>query len=265
MEKQIGKIMKTIFKIGVSIAATVLLCTMIASCSDDYIIGGDVNETNVVNMNTFDYLKGQAETKVVAELFERAGLKDVINRQDITIIAPNEWSVNRYLRRRYNQELRVDPTIDPLTIDDISQTDLLQMGMYIIPGFFDRETVPEEGLIVTAYDGSKIYIAYDEVNMDPGSAGDYAYQYSYFMQQVPRVLHVHFKRGNNWEWTTSERSSLTKYYDNPECDHVYRVYVSDVITTNGVVHILYQGDYNFSDHYYYHSLFFFGTRDDDKF
>jgi hypothetical protein len=234
---------------------------MMGSCADDYIIGGDVNKTNVVALNTFDYLKSQDETGVVAELFEKAGLKDVINGKDITLIAPNKWSVNRYLRRRYNQVLRVDPTADSIRINDMTQSELRQMGMYILPGYFDRTTVPEEGLIVTAYDGSKVYIAYEKVTQDPAAA---AYEYSDFMQELPSVLRVHFKRGENWEWTTSERSLMRDYYDNPECDHVYRVYISDVITTNGVVHILYEGDYNFSDHYYYHSLFFFGKRTDDR-
>jgi hypothetical protein len=56
---------------------------------------------------------------------------------------------------------------------------------------------------------------------------------------------------------------LSLGYDNPECDQVYQMMLSDVVTNNGVVHIIYSGSYNYSDHYYYHTLFFFGTRADD--
>lgn len=266
MVKQIGKTMKRTVdnKKNRSMVLILLLCMIVVvSCSDDYIVGGEINETNIVNLNNMDYLKGQEETKVVADLFEKAGLKDIVNGKDVTIIAPSKWAVDRYLRRRHNQDLRVNPLAEPVTIDDISASDLMKMGMYVIPGNFSRETTPEEGLIVTAYNGTKVYISYDPVTTDPGSAWDVTYKYTDFMQKVPSVMHVHFKRGDNWEWTTTERSAMKDYFDNPECDHVYRVYMSDVITINGSVHIIYQGDYNYSDHYYYHSLFFFGTRKDD--
>lgn len=238
-------------------------------CNDDaYIIGGEANETNRLEISTFDLLNRMEETKVVADLFERAGLKDAING-DVTVVAPNIWSVNRYLRRRTNQLLRTNPEAEPVTIDDISNTDLEKMRMYILPGKWWRETIPEEGKILTALDGTEVFISRDRTNSDPGAAWDgsgvagWGYQYSNFMQDVPYIIHIHFKRGNNWEWTGIERSNLPEYFDNPECDHVYRMYVSDILTENGVVHVLYQGDYNFTDHYYYHSLFFFGRRSDD--
>jgi hypothetical protein len=240
-----------------------LLSVMPISCTDDYITGG-INETNEVNLDTFDYLNSMDETKIVARLFEKAGLKDVINGKGVTVIAPAKWAVERYLRRRWNQDLRVNPVADPVTIDDITPEDLLKMGMYILPGGdYNRKTVPPEGLIVTAYDGTKIYLSYDKVYIDPGSAWDVVYRYSNFMQKLPEVLHVQFKRGTDWEWDSQIRNDMRDYYDNPECDHVYRVYLSDAITTNGTVHIIYQGDYNYTDHYYYHTLFFFGTRKDD--
>ncbi|SCD21947.1 putative membrane protein [Proteiniphilum saccharofermentans] len=248
----------------------VLIATIILfGCNnEDYIIGGEANETNKLDMTTFDLLSRMKETEVVAELFERAGLKEAING-DITVVAPNIWSVNRYLRRRNNQALRTNPEAEPITIDDITSEELTKMGMYILPGKWWRETIPEDGKILTALDGTEVYISRDKTNTDPGAAWDgsgvagWGYQYSNFMQEVPYIIHIHFKRGANWEWTGIERSSLSEYFDNPECDHVYRMYVSDILTLNGVVHVLYQGDYNYSDHYYYHSLFFFGTRSDD--
>src|SRR5690554_8066120 len=87
------------------------------SCAeDDYIIGGELNLTNKFEMSTFEFLSQMEETSVIAELFDLAGLKDEING-DVTVVAPNIWSLNRYLRRKNNQALRVDPNAEPITID----------------------------------------------------------------------------------------------------------------------------------------------------
>ena len=143
-----------------------------------------------------------------------------------------------------------------------------QLKMYIIDGKHWRESIPEDGIELTTHDPNvMLRITLDETNTDPGTAWDGAgtpgsgYQYSNFMQTRPQMIHVHFRRGSNWEETPEQRKQLG--YDNPECDQVYRMYVSDVVTTNGIVHVIYAGDYNYSDHYYYHSLFFYGNRDDD--
>ena len=247
----------------INFISAVIIASLTFSCNDDndYIIGGNINETNKVDLTTFDYLSSLNETKIVATLFEKAGLKDVVNG-DVTVVAPNVWSVNRYLRRRYNQALRSNPSADSITINDISADDLKKMGMYILPGKYSIETIPEGGKIMKAYDGTDVCISVDEVDSDPGAA---SFTYSSFMEDVPNIVHIHYKRGSNWEWTALERSSLTKYYDNPECDHVYRMYLSNIITKNGVVHILYSGDAGFSDHTYYHCLFDFGTTSDDTF
>lgn len=254
--------------IGLSLMV-ISLATLLFSCSKDYIIGGKANSTQKLDINTFELLSSMEETKTVATLFERAGLKDIING-DVTIIAPNQWSVNRYLRRRHNQDLRTNPSAPVLTIDDISTEELKKMGMYILPGKYWSETIPKEGKYLTAYDGTEVLLTLDKTNADPGTAWDgsgspgQGYQYSNFMQNSPNIVHIQFKRGSNWELTAAERNMLTNYYDNPECDQVYRMYVSDILTSNGVVHVLYEGDDGFSDHYYYHSLFFFGLRTDDK-
>jgi len=248
--------------------ALVIAATLFTSCSKDYVIGGDINPTNKVNMTTFDFLQSMDETKQVATLFERAGMKDIING-NVTVISPNQWSIDRYLRRRHNIDLRSDPNAPELTIDDISKEDLKQMGMYVVDGIYWSKTIPANGKFLKTLNGMDVFISWDETNTDPGTAWDgggdplYGYQYSRFLQAIPKIVHIHYKRGDNWEWTGEERAAAGGG-DDPECDQVYRMYLSDVLTTNGVVHILYEGDYNFSDHYYYHSLFFFGKTTDDN-
>lgn len=248
------------------ILLSVIVGSLLLSCNNDYIIGGENNPTNKVDMTTFEYLSSLDVTKNAAVLFEKAGLKNVING-DVTIISPDKWAIERYLRRRNIIQKRTDPDAKEVTLEDISVEDLQQMGMYILPGKYSIETIPSEGIQLTTHNGMEVRLSVDEVEMDPSGINT-MYQNlpgSGSMLTLPKILHVHFKRGNNWE-TLSERLAMKPaYYDNPECDHVYRMYVSNVLTTNGVVHVLYAPDYDYTDHEFYHSLFFYGMRKDDTF
>ena len=241
----------------------------LVSCSKnkDYIIGGKANQTNKVNQTTFDFLKSFDVTTETARLFEKAGMQDEING-NVTVIAPSNYAVNRYLRRRNNRALRLDPNSVPLTLEDIPVDDLSQLKMYIVDEKYWSSNIPAEGIILPTHEpGDTIRLYTAQSNTEPGAAWDgsgtpgQGYQYSNFMQTQPTKVYVQFKRGNNWEFDPNERVSLG--YDDPECDQVYEMYISDVLTTTGVVHVIYSGDYNYSDHYYYHSLFFYGTRADD--
>jgi hypothetical protein len=244
-----------------------LLAFVFSSCSKNGVIGGDKNETNEVNMTTFDFLKSYDVTTETATLFEKAGLTNEING-DVTLIAPSNFAVNRYLRRKSNRLLRLDPNAPEFKLEDIPVADLEQLKMYNVDGqFLSTDLTPQGILLPTHHDGDSLRLSLQEATAEPGAAWDgggepgAGYQYSNFMQSRPKKVTVHFKRGSKWEMTGIERTSLG--YDNPECDQVYKMYISDVKTTNGVVHVIYSGDYNYSDHYYYHTLFFFGTRADD--
>ncbi|WP_262245288.1 hypothetical protein [Parapedobacter soli] len=233
----------------------------------DYIIGGENNPTNRVDVTTMEYLAANEVTQETAKLFERAGLSSVVNG-DVTVLAPSIYAINRYLRRQNNRRLRLNPDSPLMTADDITQEELQQLKIYLVPGKIWRETIPEEGLeISTLSEGDSVRIRLVEVTADPGAAWDggsspgAGYQYPNFMQTTPKLIEAHFKRGDSWENTLTARLALG--YDNPECDQVYQMYLSDVLTTTGAVHIIYSGNYSYTEHYYYHSLFFFGTRADD--
>ncbi|MGN6292303.1 MAG: fasciclin domain-containing protein [Chitinophagaceae bacterium] len=245
-----------------------LLVLVLSSCSKNgHIIGGDRNETNEVNMSTFDFLKSFDVTTSTARLIEKAGLKDEVNG-NVTVIAPSNFAVNRYLRRKNNRLLRLDPNAKEMTIEDIPVVELEQLKMYIVDGsFLSTDLTPEGILLPTHHAGDSLRLSLVEATAEPGAAWDgggqpgQGYQYSNFMQSRPQKVTVHFKRGANWEMSGATRTAMGM--DNPECDQVYKMYISDVKTTNGVVHVIYSGDYSYTDHYYYHSLFFFGTRADD--
>lgn len=245
------------------------LLMLLAGCSKnkDYIIGGKAKNNNKVDQTTADFLKSFDVTSETARLFERAGMTAEING-NVTVIAPNNYAVNRYLRRRNNRALRLDPNATLMTVESIPLEELQQLKMYIVDNKYWSSNIPAEGIVLPTHaPGDTILLYTATSNTEPGAAWDGSgtpgegYQYSNFMQTRPTKVYVHFKRGNNWEKDPNQRVSMG--YDNPECDQVYEMYISDVLTNTGVVHVIYSGDYNYSDHYYYHSLFFYGTRADD--
>jgi hypothetical protein len=245
-----------------------ILCAFLISCTKNgYIIGGKKNPTNKVNKTTYDFLASFPVTTETAQLIKRAGLIDEVNG-NVTIIAPSNYAVDRFLRRKNNRRLRLNPDTTLLTINTIPVDTLQQLKMYIVDGKWWSKTIPKGGIILPTHEkGDTILLYVAPSNSEPGAAWDgsgipgLGYQYSNFMQTEPEKVYFHFKRGQSWEMDPQQRENLG--YDNPECDQVYEMYISDVITTTGVVHVIYSGDYNFSDHYYYHTLFFFGTRADD--
>ena len=244
------------------------IALVFVSCSKDkHIIGGDRNETNEVNMSTYDFLKSFEPATLTARLIERGGLINEVNG-DVTVIAPSNFAVNRYLRRKTNRLLRLDPSAKEMTVEDIPEAELEQLKMYIVDGNFLSSDLTAEGILLPTHrTGDSLRLSLEEATAEPGAAWDgggqpgQGYQYSNFMQSRPKKVTVHYKRGANWEMSGSTRTAMG--LDNPECDQVYKMYISDVKTTTGVVHVIYSGDYSYNDHYYYHSLFFFGTRSDD--
>src|SRR5690606_41465060 len=98
MEKQPGRPTKlTAMKKLILYCMVALIAT--ACSDDDYIIGGEVNETNQVDQTTFDFLKAFEPTTQTAQRIERAGLVDEGNGE-VSVIPPSNYAVNRYLRRR---------------------------------------------------------------------------------------------------------------------------------------------------------------------
>lgn len=246
---------------------TIFIASMtISGCQKDYIIGGKKNETNKVNLTTYDFLKSFDVTKSTSRLIERANLINEVNGK-ITLIAPSDYAVNRYLRRTNNRRLRLDPKASLWTVEDIPASDLEKLKMYMVPGEYLSSNLTKEGIKLETLSGDSIKLSLEGSTSEPAAAWDGSnipgegYQYPNFMQTIPQKVFVHFKRGNNWETTGESRAALG--YDNPECDQVYQMYLSDVETTTGIVHIIYVGNYNYDEHYYYHTLFFFGTRADD--
>ena len=76
--------------------------TVLISCKrDEYFIGGSTHSAKV-DMTTYDFLKsnsaGLFDTLLL--LVDKAGVKDQINRENITFFAPTDYSIVRYLNAR---------------------------------------------------------------------------------------------------------------------------------------------------------------------
>ena len=261
------KIMKKtilLFAIAASLSA------LMVSCATDSIGGtvADVNENT--DKTAWEWL--EANQPEVALCFEKGGYKELLNNpdEDLMILAPSKYAVSRYVKRR-NADFRAgkEGAVE-FKLSEIEDTNSVLMSMYIFKGAITRDDIKAgEGQYITAIDDSTdVYFSLDYTNTDPGAAYDgggtpgYGYQYSNFLQQTPELFHALFQRGTDWETSYGARSALN--WESPECDQFYRMELSDIRVKNGVIHVLYSGDSTYNEHYYYHTLFFYGTRSMDR-
>jgi hypothetical protein len=260
-------------KIYIILLAAVLSAGLV-SCKKDS-IGGTINSTERLDITNFEWLRQTEETAVVADLFERAGLRDAVDAPDVTIVGPSKWSVERYVRRRnYPWRTGVEGATE-FKLEDLTPEELSRMGMYIFPGQWSSDQIPDEGVYLTSVDGTQeIYLYREAQSADPGAAWNGAgapgagYQYGNFMMSNPMIVYAVFKRGSTWEVDekTGKPSYLARYalgLQGSETDQAYRMYLSDVHTANGIIHIVIMGNTAYTERYQYHTLFFYGTRSDD--
>ena len=252
-------------------AVATFFSMLFTSCATDT-IGGTVSDINEnLNMTAWEWLEVNEPT--VALCFEKGGYKEILNdpEEDLMVLSPNRYAVSRYIKRR-NVDFRSgkEGAVE-FKISEIEDSNAALMSMYIFKGAITRDDIKagDEGKFLTAIDDStEVYFTLDYTNTDPGTAYDggnapgAGFQYSNFLQQTPELFHAMFKRGVEWELDPVLRESMG--FANAETDQRYRMMLSDIRVKNGVIHVLYCGDATHAEHYYYHSLFFYGTREMDK-
>ena len=110
------------------------------------------------------------------------------------------------------------------------------------------------------------------VTLDPTNTNDNAayagggnpgvgYQYSNFLMSTPEIIHFLFKFGDEWEDTHEARGKMN--YEGDQCDRFYAPYMSNIITSTGVVHTIYVSDATYNERLHGHTLLFYGSRADD--
>lgn len=253
------------------LAVAAFFSALTISCTTDTIGGTVASLDENLEMTAWEWL--EANEPDVAFCFEKGGYKSLLNdpNEDLMILSPNKYAVSRYVRRR-NVDFRAgkEGAVE-FKLSEIEDTNSALMSMYIFKGAITRDDIKagDEGRFIKAIDDStEVYFTLDYTNTDPGTAYDgggspgYGFQYSNFLQQTPELFHAMFKRGVEWELSAVAREGMG--FDNVETDQRYRMMVSDVRVKNGVIHVLYCGDATHAEHYYYHPLFFYGTREMDK-
>lgn len=194
------------------------------SCSDDYLVDGGVANENV-GTTTFEFLKSHKQLDTLAILIEKADMINVVNAKSTTLFAPNNNSIKRYVNAILDKKRNIDP-LATFTINDIPVSELkVMLGNYIFDEMIDRSKMVKEGKIYTTHSGEDRMISLQPVDA-----------YNSQLDIFPEYAYYIFKVGPDWD-------PIEKAVD----DHKTVVRTSNLISTNGVIHVL-QGDHMFSNY-----------------
>tara|TARA_R110000868_G_scaffold93190_1_gene258066 strand:+ start:37951 stop:38595 length:645 start_codon:yes stop_codon:yes gene_type:complete len=191
------------------------------SCDKDgnYLVDGGISSPEV-GTTTMEFFKSHSQLDTLAILIERAGMADLVNGNN-TIFAPNNLSIKNYVSAVLTDMREIDPLAE-YTVNDIPTDTLTKyMGGYIFSGKIRRENMTkDQGGIYTALNGEQKRISLESTD-----------QYNGELDSKPEYVYFTFKQGDDWdEW------------DNIEDDDKVVVKTSNLISTNGVIHVL-QGNH----------------------
>lgn len=190
------------------------------SCSDnDYLIDGGLANQNV-GMSTYDFLKSHKQLDSLAILIEKADMIAAVNSQSTTLFAPNNLSIKNYII--YKRAFTGNPNygIADLPVDELKY----MLGGYIINQSLDRSKLTKQGKVYTVLNGDERMVSLEPTN-----------QYSGQLDGYPEYVYFIYKK-DTWDAT-----------DKPVDDYRCQVRTSNLISTNGVIHVL-QGDHRFNNY-----------------
>lgn len=188
----------------------------LASCEKDaYLIDGGISDSNV-GTTTMDFLSSHYQLDTLAMLIEKAGFADEVNGAS-TLFAPNNLSIRRYVNRVLTDMRELDPTAE-FTVNDIPIDTLTKyMGAYVFSSIIKREDMTKEGTIYTAIDGTE-----RRISLEPSINS-----YSNNLSEPPEYVYYTIKEGAEWD-----------DWDDQVDDTKIDVRTSNLISTNGVIHVL---------------------------
>jgi hypothetical protein len=161
----------------------------------------------------------------LALLINRAKMVDLVNAKSTTLFACNNLSIRNYVNTILAEKRKIDPTAK-FTINDIPEAQLkLMLGGYIFDQVLDRSKLVKTGKIYKTYSGEERLLS-----LEPTEA------YKDQLDKFPEYVYYTFKVGTSWDPTD-------KIVD----DKKTMVRTSDIISTNGVIHVL-QGNHIFSNY-----------------
>ncbi|TDE28459.1 MULTISPECIES: fasciclin domain-containing protein [Flavobacterium] len=200
------------------------------SCSnDDYLVDGGVADQNV-KMSTYDFLKSNKQLDTLALLIQRANMIDVVNTKSTTFFAPNNLSIKNYVKAILAKKLKLDPTAT-FTVNDIPVAELkVMLGNYIFDQTLDRSKLVKVGKVYTTHSGEERLLSLEPVE-----------QYTGQLDNFPEYVYYTFKVGATWDPTDAISNDVK------EADKKTVVRTSNLLSTNGVIHVL-QGNHIFSNY-----------------
>lgn len=181
----------------------------------NYLIDGGLSSPEV-GTTTMEFFKSHEQLDTLALLIERAGMTDEFNGNN-TVFAPNNLSIKNYVNSRLNEMRKSDPQAE-YTINDIPLDTLTKyMGGYVFTGKLKRENLTkDQGKIYTALNGEE-----KRISLEPTA------QYGGELDSRPEYVYFTYKQGDDWD-----------QWDNITDDDRIVVKTSNLISTNGVIHVL---------------------------
>ncbi|MEC3908879.1 fasciclin domain-containing protein [Tamlana sp. 2201CG12-4] len=187
------------------------------ACSTDgnYLIDGGISSPEV-RTTTMDFFRSHSQLDTLAIIIERAGMEDLVNSES-TIFAPNNLSIKNYVEAVLTEMRKVDPNAQ-YTVNDIP-TDTLQkyMGGYIFNEKITRSNIKE--------DQGRIYIS--ENNEERRISLEESDEYTDQLDSRPKYVYYTYKNGADWD-----------DWNNINDDDKVVVKTSNLISTNGIIHVL---------------------------
>lgn len=200
----------------------IILITVVVlySCDKDgnYLTDGGLSNPEV-GTTTMEFFKSHEQLDTLALLIERAGMIDEFNGNN-TVFAPNNLSIRNFLNSRLEELRRSNPQAE-YSINDIPLDTLTKyMGGYIISGKIKREDMKkEQGKIYTAVNGEE-----RRISLEPTA------NYGGELDSRPEYVYFTYKQGDDWD-----------KWDDIKDDNKVVVKTSNLISTNGVIHVLQGG------------------------
>jgi hypothetical protein len=194
------------------------------SCEDDYLIDGGTASPHL-NMSTYEFLSSNSLFDTLVMAIDKAGLQGTVDGE-VTLFAPTHFSFRNYIdvRTALGRTLYNDPNY-VFAFDSIPVR-LLQdsLAMYIFPGKLTRDSLTKEGKVYTNLAGTQL-----RLSLEPRE------EYTTQLTVNPEYVYLTRKRGTRWDaWDAT--GVTTNEQDTKE-----RAQTSNLLSTNGVIHVLANG------------------------
>ena len=196
---------------------------LLLACKKKYFIDGGLANSNV-GMSSFAFLAQHPDLDSIALLIEKAGLKDTVENLNITLFTPTNRGLLKYLRSK--SDSNPDSVFTTLTQQEARN----MIAPYIVFGSFNRDQMNFEGTLVKCL-------------ADTGTVlhtGALLVPLRGLLPPITSIpAHVYFSKTKG---SGIDPYPLPTGFSKGERDLLFLCQTSGIITTNGVIHALRNGE-----------------------